>query len=99
MKGNFKKIINSGQLVLVDFYADWCAPCRMQAPILKELAADIAGKAKVIKIDVDKNQPLAQQYQVQGVPTLVLFKKGQPVWRQSGVATKQQLSDLINQNL
>ena len=99
MKGNFKKIINSGQLVLVDFYADWCAPCRMQAPILKELAADIAGKAKVIKIDVDKNQPLAQQYQVQGVPTLVLFKKGQPVWRQSGVVTKQQLSNLINQNL
>lgn len=99
MKGNFKNIINSGQPVLVDFYADWCGPCHTQAPILKELAADIKGKAKIIKIDVDKNQPLSQQYQVRGVPTLILFKNGQPVWRQSGVATKQQLSELLNQNL
>mgnify|MGYP005755358033 FL=1 len=98
MKGNFKNIINGDQPVLVDFYADWCGPCKMQAPILKEVSSEIGGKARIIKIDVDKNQPIAQQYQVRGVPTLILFKKGQPLWRQSGVATKQQLIDLINQN-
>ncbi|WP_425482735.1 thioredoxin family protein [Fulvivirga kasyanovii] len=68
------------------------------SPILKEVSSEIGGKARIIKIDVDKNQPIAQQYQVRGVPTLILFKKGQPLWRQSGVATKQQLIDLINQN-
>ncbi|WP_286756950.1 thioredoxin [Roseivirga sp. UBA838] len=98
MKGNFNNIINGDQPVLVDFYADWCGPCKMQAPILKEVSSEIGGKARIIKIDVDKNQPIAQQYQVRGVPTLILFKKGQPLWRQSGVATKQQLIDLINQN-
>ncbi|HCQ17479.1 MAG TPA: thioredoxin [Cryomorphaceae bacterium] len=98
MKRNFNHIINGDQPVLVDFYADWCGPCKMQAPILKEVSSEIGGKARIIKIDVDKNQRLAQQYQVRGVPTLILFKTGQPVWRQSGVATKQQLIDLINQN-
>ncbi|GAB4246413.1 MAG: thioredoxin [Ekhidna sp.] len=98
MKGNFKNIINGDQPVLVDFYADWCGPCKMQAPILQEVSAEIDRKARIIKIDVDKNQPIAQQYQVRGVPTLILFKKGKPLWRQSGVATKQQLIDLINQN-
>jgi len=98
MKGNFKNIINGEQPVLVDFYADWCGPCQMQAPILKEVSAEVGKRARIIKIDVDKNPGVAQQYQVRGVPTLILFKKGQPVWRQSGVATKQQLIDLINQN-
>ncbi|MBL3657655.1 thioredoxin [Fulvivirga sediminis] len=98
MKGNFKNIINSEQPVLVDFYADWCGPCQMQAPILKEVAEEVQSKARIIKIDVDKNQPIAQQYQVRGVPTLIIFKNGQPVWRQSGVANKQQLIDLLKQN-
>jgi thioredoxin 1 len=97
MKENFKDIINSNQPVLVDFYADWCSPCHTQAPILKELANEIRGKARVIKIDVDKNQPIAQQYQVRSIPTLILFKNGQTVWKQSGVATKQQLLGIINQ--
>lgn len=99
MKENFKNIINSSQPTLVDFYASWCAPCKIQAPILKELAAENKGKARIIKIDVDNNKALAAKYQVQGVPTLILFKDGQAVWRQSGVATKQQLYDVINQNL
>ncbi|BAX79332.1 thioredoxin [Labilibaculum antarcticum] len=99
MKENFQNIINSSQQTLVDFYADWCGPCKSQTPILKELAATIKGKARIIKINVDNNQALAAKFQVRGVPTLILFKNGQVVWRQSGVATKQQLSDLINQNL
>jgi len=99
MKGNFQKIINSDTPVLVDFHAEWCGPCKMQGPILKELAAELKGKARIVKIDVDKNQLLAGKYQVQGVPTLILFKNGQPVWRQSGLANKQQLIQIINQNL
>ena len=98
MKGNFNNIINGDQPVLVDFYADWCGPCKMQAPIVKEVSSEIGGKARIIKIDVDKNQPIAQQYQVRSIPTLILFKKGRLLWRQSGVATKQQLIDLINLN-
>lgn len=99
MKESFKDIINGNQLVLVDFYADWCAPCRTQAPILKELANEIRGRARVIKINVDRNQPIAQHYQVQSIPTLVLFKKGKTVWKQSGVASKQQLLSVISQYL
>jgi thioredoxin 1 len=97
MKGNFGKIINGNQPVLVDFHADWCGPCKMQAPILKEVSAEINGKARIIKIDVDKNQAIAQQYQVMGVPTIILFKKGKPVWRQSGVTNKQQLLQVLHQ--
>jgi thioredoxin 1 len=97
MKGNFGNIINGNQPVLVDFHADWCGPCKMQAPILKEVSAEINGKARIIKIDVDKNQAIAQQYQVMGVPTLILFKKGKPVWRQSGVTNKQQLLQVLHQ--
>ena len=96
MKGNFGNIINGNQPVLVDFHADWCGPCKMQAPILKEVSAEINGKARIIKIDVDKNQAIAQQYQVMGVPTLILFKKGKPVWRQSGVTNKQQLLQVLH---
>ena len=98
MKGKFKQIINGDKPVLVDFHATWCGPCHMQAPILKEVSTEVGEKAKIIKIDVDKNQALAQQYQVRGVPTLILFKKGKPVWRHSGVANKQQLVSLIKQN-
>lgn len=97
MKGNFGNIINSNKPVLVDFHADWCGPCKMQAPILKEVSAEISGKARIIKVDVDKNQAIANQYQVMGVPTLILFKKGKPIWRQSGVANKQQLLQVLKQ--
>ena len=99
MKETFKTIIDGNQPVLVDFHATWCGPCKTQAPILKDLSADIKGKARIIKIDIDKNQSVAQKYQVRSVPTLVLFKNGEILWRQSGVANKQQLLDIINQNL
>jgi thioredoxin 1 len=98
MKGNIKELIHGDQPVLVDFYADWCGPCKMQAPILEELSGEIANKARILKIDVDKNPGIASQYQVQGVPTLILFKKGQVVWRQSGVAMKEKLATLIRQH-
>jgi thioredoxin 1 len=99
MKETFKTIIDGNQPVLVDFHATWCGPCKTQAPILKELSAEIKGKARIIKIDVDKNQPLAQKYQVRSVPTLILFKNGQIVWRQAGVANKQELLEIINRNV
>ena len=99
MKETFKTIIDGNQPVLVDFHATWCGPCKTQAPILKELSADIKDKARIIKIDVDKNQPLAQKYQVRSVPTLILFKNGQIVWRQAGVANKQELLEVINRNV
>lgn len=97
MKSNFKDIINSETPVLVDFFADWCGPCKMLAPILKEVKEDLGEKVKIIKIDVDKNQPLASQYQVRGVPTMILFKKGEQVWRQSGVLQKNDIVSIINQ--
>lgn len=97
MKESFKSIIEGNEPVLVDFHATWCGSCQAQAPILKDLAPEIKGKARIIKIDVDKNQALAQQYQVRGVPTLVLFKGGEVMWRHSGVASKQQLLDVMRQ--
>ena len=98
MKGNIKELINGDKPVLVDFYADWCGPCKMQAPILEQLSSEIEDKARIVKIDVDKNPGIASQYQVQGIPTLILFKNGNVVWRQSGVANKAQLSALISQH-
>ena len=93
MKSSFNKIINSETPVLVDFFAHWCGPCKMLAPILKQVKDELGDAVKIIKIDVDKNQPLASQYQVRGVPTMLLFKKGKQVWRQSGVLKK---NDIIN---
>lgn len=98
MKGNFQNIINGPTPVLVDFFAEWCQPCKMQTPILKELAAEAGEKVKVIKIDVDKNPEIAGRFQIQGVPTLALFKQGNMVWRQSGVIPKQALQQIVNQH-
>ncbi|MFH6603041.1 thioredoxin [Maribacter algicola] len=98
MKGNFERLIRSEKPVLIDFYADWCGPCKMQSPILKEVSEEINGKARIIKIDVDKNQNIAGRFQVRGVPTLILFKKGEIVWRKSGVSTKNELVQLIEKN-
>ncbi len=97
MKGNFDKIVSGEIPVLVDFHAEWCGPCKMQSPILKEVAGTMDGKVRIIKIDVDKNQAIAQRFQVRGVPTLALFKNGKVVWKQSGVQTKQQVINVINQ--
>ncbi len=99
MKGNFNSIINSGTPVLVDFFAEWCGPCKTQSPILVDVSRELNGRVKVIKIDVDKNQELAARYQVRGVPTLTLFKNGQSVWRQSGVVDKNSLISFINKYL
>ena len=80
---SFNEIIASQKLVLVDFSADWCGPCKMLAPILKQVKDEVGDAIKIIKIDVDNNQTLASQYQVMGVPTLILYKDGKQVWRQS----------------
>ena len=95
MKSSFNDIINSDTPVLVDFHADWCGPCKMLAPILKEVKEELGDKVKIVKIDVDKNQPLAARYQVRGVPTMMLFKNGQQLWRQSGVMQKEEIKNKI----
>ncbi|MAM30398.1 MAG: thioredoxin [Flavobacteriaceae bacterium] len=95
MKSNFNSIINSEIPVLVDFFAEWCGPCKALAPILKDVKAEMGDAVKIVKIDVDKNQPLAAQYQVRGVPTILLFKNGKQVWRQSGVLQKQEIINRI----
>lgn len=92
---NFTTIINSPKPVLVDFFATWCGPCQMLAPILKEVKDELGEKVTIIKIDVDKNQSLAAQYQVRGVPTILLFQNGKQVWRQSGVLSKQEIVKII----
>ncbi len=96
MKNSLQKILDSDKPVLIDFYADWCGPCKMLAPILKEVKAQLGEDVKIIKIDVDKNQGLAAKYQVRGVPTMLLFKNGNQVWRQSGVLQKEDIIAVIN---
>ena len=93
---NFSEIINQDKPVLVDFFAEWCGPCKMMSPILKEVKNVLGDKVSIIKIDVDKNQPLAAKYQVRGVPTLIIYKAGKQVWRQSGVVQKNELVSIIN---
>lgn len=95
MKGKFETLIDQDTPVLVDFYADWCGPCQMMAPVLKEVAQEMGDKVKVIKIDVDKNQPIAQRFGVRSIPTLILFKNGKIVENKAGVMTKRNLTQMI----
>lgn len=99
MKSSFNKIIEADTPVLVDFFADWCGPCKMLAPILKEVKDELGPAVKIVKIDVDKNQLLAQNYQVRGVPTMLLFKNGKLAWRQSGVVQKSDIINVIQSHL
>ena len=91
----FSEIIKSEPLVLVDFHATWCGPCKMLAPILKDVKSRLKGEVRIVKIDVDKNQKLANDLAVRGVPTMILYKKGEQVWRQSGVVQAGDLEKII----
>lgn len=97
--GKFKDLVNSADLVLVDFYADWCGPCKMLAPMLQEIAKERGGKLKIIKINVDKNKLLAADMAVRSVPTLMLYKKGKQVWKQASAPQKSQLLNLIDSHI
>ncbi len=92
----FNDIINSDQPVLVDFFAEWCGPCKTMAPILKDAASKLEGKARILKVDIDKNPAAASQYGVRSVPTLILFKKGEIKWRQPGVIDASQLTTIVS---
>ena len=94
---NFNDIINNEQLTLVDFFATWCGPCKMMHPVLEQLKEELGESIRIIKIDVDKNNSLAMNYRVQSVPTLMLFRKGEMLWRQSGALRLNDLKAIVSQ--
>lgn len=94
----FQDIIKQDKPVLVDFFAEWCGPCKMQAPILDELKGRVGENATIIKIDVDKNPQIASELAIRGVPTLVIFRNGRVKWRQSGIFSADELERLIKEN-
>lgn len=95
---NFSEIINKEQPVLVDFFATWCGPCQTLSPILKQVKDELGENVSILKIDIDKNPTIATQFQVRGVPTMLLFKNGKQVWRQSGILSKNDLISVIKQH-
>jgi len=92
---SFNDLIQSDKPVLVDFFAEWCGPCKMMAPILKEVKASLGDAVTVIKVDVDKNPEAAQKFGIQGVPTLIAFRQGEVKWRQSGVVPAKQIEAVL----
>ncbi|HRH02530.1 MAG TPA: thioredoxin [Bacteroidia bacterium] len=95
MATKFSDLINSDVPTLVDFYAEWCGPCKQMKPILESVKNTVKDQARILKIDVDKNPQLAASFNIQGVPTLLLFKSGEVKWRQSGVVSSQQLNSTL----
>ena len=93
----FNEMINGEQLTLVDFFATWCGPCQMMHPILEQLKEKMGDDIRILKVDVDKNEALSMQYRIQSVPTLMLFKKGEMLWRQSGAMSLNDLMQKISQ--
>ena len=93
---NFEEIIKSKTPTLVDFYATWCGPCKMMSPLLEQVSKDVGDSARILKIDVDTNRNVATQYGIRSVPTLILFKEGKQVWRQSGVPPKNLIVESVN---
>ena len=90
------EIINGNQLTLVDFFATWCGPCKMMHPVLEQLKEEMGDSLRIIKIDIDKNEALMEQYRIQSVPTLMLFRKGDALWRQSGAMSLSDLKKVVN---
>lgn len=99
MANSFKDIIKGKIPVLVDFHATWCGPCQTMSPIIDQIKNQFGSQLRVLKIDVDKNQAASAKYKVRGVPTLLLFKEGEIVWRSSGLKSKRDLESIINQHI
>ena len=94
---DFNEIINSDKPTLVDFYATWCNPCKMMSPVIDQTKNEVGDRANILKVDVDKNKEAAIKYNVRGVPTFIIFKNGEPVWRQAGIIPKKLLEEKINE--
>lgn len=94
----FADLTQTDKPVLVDFYADWCAPCRAMKPVLEDLKAQMGEDISIFKIDVDKNQAISERYAIRSIPTLILFKNGEPVWRKSGMASSVEMQKAVEQN-
>ena len=95
-KQSFNEIIQGETPVLVDFFAEWCGPCKQMSPVLKDFATRMGDRVRILKIDVDKSPAAASSYRVQGVPTFILFKRGEVLWRQSGTVSRQILEQVVN---
>ncbi|MEX0967736.1 MAG: thioredoxin [Bacteroidia bacterium] len=96
-KTTFQSLIEGPKPVLIDFHAEWCGPCKSMSPVIKDIAGKYSGKARVIKIDIDKNPEIANQYQVRGVPTFMIFKEGKMVWRESGAIPAGMITKALDQ--